>query len=562
MKLDIRNIPFSRFGSYSVIQLGKLKSGKQDNNLYFRDVGGGDNDLGYIFQIIINNENEYKIEANETELTVKEVNTNNQLSICFPDENRVRFFSEGLSFSFNFILNSYDHINLKSYNKWELHSYTQEMKLGITLLNGKCDSQLDWDRIKTTRGILTFTGEKIDVDVERYQCVPIKKKINLSYDEELQLSKIAFNRFKEKIPKIKNNCFEKGKDLAAYITYSIVVHPLGNLPNYAMYMSKNWMTNIWSWDNCFNALGLCIGNEKLALEQLLIFSSKQTACGILPDTMNNLYCSYSCCKPPIEGWTYLKMMALNDYFKQENQLIPIYEQLKGLENYWTQHRIFENYPLPYYNHGNDSGWDNATIFSDGMPVTSPDLPTYLIKLYEAMEKIAELLGLFKEEKTYKEKGNKILKVMIDYLWDGKSFRSYNHNTKSFITTGNSLIELIPLLLADRLPNNIVSKLLSKLINSSFITKHGIATEAIDSPLYEEKGYWRGPIWAPTTLLFVDALREVGEIVLSKKIANVFCENAQKYGMCENYDPITGQGWDDPAFAWTSNVFLLLASQYI
>lgn len=152
--------------------------------------------------------------------------------------------------------------------------------------------------------------------------------------------------------------------------------------------------------------------------------------------------------------------------------------------------------------------------------------------------------------------------LITNLWDGNSFRSYHHMNKDFTNTGNSLIQLIPVLIANRLPKEISNKLLDKLINSSFITEHGITTEAINSPMYEENGYWRGPIWAPTTLLFVDALRNAGEIVLSKKIANAFCENAQKYGMCENFDPITGRGWDDPAFAWTSNVFLLLANQYI
>lgn len=43
---------------------------------------------------------------------------------------------------------------------------------------------------------------------------------------------------------------------AAYITWSSIVHPDGVLKDYAMYMSKLWMYNIWSWDNCFNALNL------------------------------------------------------------------------------------------------------------------------------------------------------------------------------------------------------------------------------------------------------------------------------------------------------------------
>ena len=562
MNIDLRKIPFSRFGSYSVIQLGKLNEKNIDNSLYFRDVGGGDNNLGFIFKIIINTKKDYIIEANETQVTIRVTNSSEKLSICFPDENRVRFNSNGLSFSFDFILDSYDHLNILSKNKWELHNYSNEMKLGLKLLSGNCKSEIIWNRITTTKGLLNFEGQIIDMDVERYQCAALNKEIVLSYEQELILAKKDFITFKENVPIVKDPMFEVGKDMAAYILYSIVVHPLGILSKYAMYMSKNWMTNIWSWDNCFNAIGLCTWNEKLALDQLLIFSDQQAPCGVLPDTMNNLYCSFSCCKPPIQGWAYLKMMSLNSFFKEEAQVKPIYKQLKGLEKYWIEFRISKDYPLPYYNHGNDSGWDNATPFSSGVPVTTPDLPTYLILLYEALEKMAKILKLEKDEEIYRMKGEDMVLKLITNLWDGSTFRSFQHTDKAFTTTGNSLIELTPILISNRLPKEIVSKILTKFISPSFISEHGIATEAMDSPLYEKNGYWRGPIWAPTTLLFIDALKEIGKIELSKKLARAFCENAQTFGMCENYDPISGQGNDDPAFAWTSSVFLILANQYI
>jgi len=33
------------------------------------------------------------------------------------------------------------------------------------------------------------------------------------------------------------------------------------------------------------------------------------------------------------------------------------------------------------------------------------------------------------------------------------------------------------------------------------------------------------------------------------------------GMAENFDPFSGKGLVDPAFTWTSSVFLLLAEQF-
>ncbi len=562
MNIDLRKIPFSRFGSYSAINLGKMNESINDNTLYFRDVGAGDNNPGYIFKIIINTKNDYLITSTETYIKVKENNSDKFLIICFPDENRVRFKSNGLSFTFSFILNSYDHINSLSSNKWELHNYSNEMKLGINLLEGICKSNLVWEKIQTTSGDLLFSGSTIDIDVERYQCVSLNKEVVLSFEEELELAKKHYYDFSTKVPSPKLSHLQSGRDLATYILYSIVVHPLGLLNKYAMYMSKNWMTNIWSWDNCFNALGICTFNETLALDQLLIFNDKQDASGILPDTMNNLYCSYSCTKPPIEGWTYLKMMELNDFFKQETQVKPIYQQLLGLEKYWREYRISKEFPLPYYNHGNDSGWDNATPFIDGLPVTTADLPTYLILLYEALEKLAIILKLNKDALTFTKRKEEMISNLINNLWDGNRFRSYHHLNKCFTNKGNSLIELTPILISKYLPKEIVDKLLKELISSKFITKHGIATEALTSPLYTKNGYWRGPFWAPTSLLFIDALKNVGEKELSEKLALAYCENATKYGMCENFDPITGEGFDDPAFAWTSSVYLLLSNLYI
>ena len=42
-----------------------------------------------------------------------------------------------------------------------------------------------------------------------------------------------------------------------------------------MYMSKNWMTNVWSWDHCFNAMALCRDHPSLAWDQWMIMADFQ-----------------------------------------------------------------------------------------------------------------------------------------------------------------------------------------------------------------------------------------------------------------------------------------------
>lgn len=102
-------------------------------------------------------------------------------------------------------------------------------------------------------------------------------------------------------------------------------------------------------------------------------------------------------------------------------------------------------------------------------------------------------------------------------------------------------------------------MLAKLRTGGFVTEWGLATETPESPLYEADGYWRGPIWAPTTLLVWDGLRRQGETALADEIARRFCRMASLNGLSENFDAMTGRGLRDPAFAWTSAAYLVLSA---
>ncbi len=102
------------------------------------------------------------------------------------------------------------------------------------------------------------------------------------------------------------------------------------------------------------------------------------------------------------------------------------------------------------------------------------------------------------------------------------------------------------------------QLVARLVEGAFITDWGPATESPRSPFYEDDGYWRGPIWAPTTYLLWDGVRRQGEGALAREIAQKFCALANAHGMAENFDARSGRGLRDRAFAWTSAVYLLLA----
>jgi glycogen debranching enzyme len=230
-------------------------------------------------------------------------------------------------------------------------------------------------------------------------------------------------------------------------------------------------------------------------------------------------------------------------------------------NWWFHYRDHDRDGIPQYNHGNDSGWDNSTAFNNGIPVESPDLAAFLILQIELLAEIAGLLGLTDESTAWRRLGEETLEKMLRHFWkDGRfiACRSGTHEESD----GDSLLLFMPILLGKRLPEPILRSLLDGLRDDSrFLTPNGWATESVKSPYYTPDGYWRGPIWAPSTMLLVEGVAAAGDSELASEVARRFCGMLNKSGMAENFDALTGQGLRDKAFTWTSSVFLILGHEY-
>jgi len=226
-------------------------------------------------------------------------------------------------------------------------------------------------------------------------------------------------------------------------------------------------------------------------------------------------------------------------------------------DYWLTYGRKDATSLPSYFHGNDSGWDNATFFAEGGPVISPDLPVFLIL---ACETLADLLEDDGERRAmWRQKAADLQALLFERLWTGETFGARLAADPERILPGENLIQFMPLLLGTRLTPDMREKLVARLVAGGFITEWGPATESPKSSFYEDDGYWRGPIWAPTTMLLWDGLRRQGEIELANEVAEKFCSLASKSGMAENFDARSGRGLRDRAFAWTSAVYLVLAA---
>ncbi|QIB27034.1 amylo-alpha-1,6-glucosidase [Caloranaerobacter azorensis] len=562
MEFDVKFIPFSRYGSYLVFShisgSDKIKEG-----LYLRSIHGGDDDMKIIFRLELIKEGEaipFQEIASPTLLRLESVRGYAEICICEPDIVRVKGKGVGLRLTMD--CKAYDYAISVDDRRWEINNASNEIKFMLTSIKGRLSVNAPWRINRSEYIIADFTPN----DNDEFECAIEEFVVNWkknSYEESFES---CHSKVEKEYMSWLNNTLETGekyknaRELASYITWSCVVSPKGKITRPAMYMSKNWMTNIWSWDNCFNAMALAKNNPKLAWDQIMIFVDNQDESGTFPDFINDKFALWNFCKPPIQGWVLKWIMERTDFIKKQH-VEEIYKPLVKWTEWWFKYRDSDNDGILQYNHGNDSGWDNSTVFHEGVPVESPDLTSFLIIQMELLSEFALILNKTEEHKKWKEKANITLDKLLKHSWDGKRFVAFKSGTHKRINS-DSLLLFIPIILGNRLPNNIIKSLVDGLKdNRRFLTEYGLATESISSDYYIPNGYWRGPIWAPSTMIIVDSLKKIGEEQFAKEIAQRYCSMILKNGMAENFNALTGEGLCDTAFTWTSSVFLILANEY-
>ncbi len=326
------------------------------------------------------------------------------------------------------------------------------------------------------------------------------------------------------------------------------------------------MHYIWSWDHCFNAMACSYHMPENAWNNFVILFDHQDSTGRIPDLLGYSRVSTEYVKPPIHGWAFQKMLGKMKF--TNSQLKKVYTYLTNWTNFWLLHRNSNKNGIPEYKQGNDSGWDNGTEFDKNGKSSqwgdweSSNLSAYLIIQMDLLHKLAKKLGYNEEAIQWKQKSDHLLSLMISKQWDGEKFVTLNIENDSINNKSQSLMSFLPIILGNKLPLEIRSKLIDNLKNGGYLTKWGLATESINSPLYEADGYWRGPIWAPSTMIIIDGLNKCGEHKLAKEIAKKFCELCAKSGFAENFNAKTGAGLRDLAYTWTASVFLILGHEYL
>ena len=345
-------------------------------------------------------------------------------------------------------------------------------------------------------------------------------------------------------------------ELAAYVLWSATVRPAGFLARPGVLMSKHWMNKVWSWDHCFNSLALAAGRPELAWDQFQAPFDHQDPSGALPDSVAHSEILYNFVKPPIHGWTL-------SHLRRQLHINPVdlrstYHRLADWTRFWLTHRRAPGRSLAHYQHGNDSGWDNATCFDPERVIESPDLAAFLVLQLRELADLAAELGKHDDAAAWRRGAEQMYVDLIEHLWTGQRFR-VRGVLSGDTWTSSSLLDLMPIVLGAELDPAIGDVLAERI--AAHLTPYGLATELPTSPHYAADGYWRGPVWAPSTVLIEDGLRRAGHSDLADDISDRFRALCEKSGFAENFDALTGAGLRDRAYTWTASAYLVLAAAH-
>lgn len=395
-----------------------------------------------------------------------------------------------------------------------------------------------------------------EIAIEEFETTRPPYSATESFDDIAARVQSEFLQYADHIAPWRSADIGRAAELAAYVLWSATVRPGGFLQRESILMSKHWMDKVWTWDHCFNALALAEGLPAEAMEQFLVVFDQQDEFGALPDSITHSEVLDNFVKPPIHGWAFELLRKRMPSELSRDQLADVYDKIAAWTGFWLDSRRVSGQVLPHYHHGNDSGWDNSTMFDRDRVVQAPDLAAFLILQLDALARLGNELG--RDVSRWSTERTNIQQA-LEALWSEDAFVATSP-TSGRASTTSSLLNLMAVVVADRLPARMADGLAASI--QSHLTDWGLATERLDSPEYENDGYWRGPIWAPSTVLIEDGLRRAGRIELADEISDKFLRLCEQGGFAENFDALTGHGLRDRAYTWTASAYLILAAQQV
>ncbi|SFS13455.1 putative isomerase [Dyella sp. OK004] len=355
------------------------------------------------------------------------------------------------------------------------------------------------------------------------------------------------------------------------------IHHDGVIPSY----SNPDFNGFWAWDSWKHAAALAHFVPTLAREQILAMFDYQGADGMVPDCVyldkaNN---NWRDSKPPLAVWASLELYRADG---DKAFLADLYDKLVRYHRWWFTARDHDRNGLAEFGSTDgtkiaaawESGMDNAVRFDAtrmlkngegawSMDQESVDLNAYLYREKLDLAEVAAILGKTQDQQRWLAEAaamkspiqTRMFDKELGYFFDAKLGK--DERVRVLGSEGWA-----PLWAGVASPDQAESVIRVMLDPKKFATLMPFPTLAADDSKFAPiKGYWRGPVWLDQAYFGVEALRRYGHDRQADDMARRLVRQAngltQQAPFYENYDPLTGNGYQSRNFSWSAASYLLL-----
>ena len=407
---------------------------------------------------------------------------------------------------------------------WEA-SFETVGRLLFVPVNGKLDCH--YRKGSFTLDCLPGTDTAFDVIVENEMESSAVLPFYPSFDECVRDAELDFDRYAKRFPVLPENLRKKAR-LAAWVIWTHTLGPAGLLKAPVVYMTRSQWVRAFSWQQSFQAMAAC-GDLREAWKLLLNVFDYADRCGQLPDSIGDLGGTWRVTKPALQG---LAMLWLTENIGTdeltEEDFSALYSRLTRTTRWWLTFRDRNGSGLPQYFHADESPGEFCSVFSKGVPLYAADIASFVALSAEACGKLAGRLGKKNEEQEWLAISKKIIDRMIALLWDGDRFQAKLVQTGETVES-RCILAFLPVMLGNRLPREIMDKLLTHLTNAQeYLTPSGLAVEHLADA--DADAIPMGTTVYLNTL-FAVALMYAGENSLATEIAGRALRLLTEKGFC-------------------------------
>ncbi|WP_114238758.1 trehalase family glycosidase [Dyella sp. C9] len=355
------------------------------------------------------------------------------------------------------------------------------------------------------------------------------------------------------------------------------LHHDGVVPSY----SNPDFNGFWAWDSWKHAVALAHFAPQLAEDQMRAMFDFQAADGMVPDCvyLDKAENNWRDTKPPLATW------ATREIYRQSGDrafVAEMYDKLVRYHRWWFKARDHDHNGLAEFGSTDgtriaaawESGMDNAVRFDHARMVKngdgawsldqeSVDLNAYLYREKLDLAALAEVLGKGDDHAMWLREAEAMKGAIQQRMYDraaGYFFDVRLGSDERVRVYGSEGWMPLWAGVASAEQAAAVSRVM--LDPRKFATYMPLPTLARDDTHFSPvKGYWRGPVWLDQAYFGVEALRRYGYGNEANTVARQLVLHAQgltgQSPMYENYDPLTGHGYQSPNFSWAAASYLLL-----